>query len=85
MVEEVEMDLSSEKALMRYSEAYQLLYNRKPRDLRTLENGWVIVNGARMRAAELDYLTVQLQNEYNKGLEQRRSVVHRLLKWFKQN
>lgn len=78
------MDLSSEKALVRYSEAYQLLYNRKPKDLRTLENGWVIVNGARMRANELEYLTAQLQVEYRQGLEQRRSVVQRLLKFFKQ-
>lgn len=78
------MDLSSEKALMRYSEAYQLLYNRKPKDLRTLEHGWVIVNGARMRVTELEYLTAQLQNEYRQGLDQRRSIVHRLLKFFKQ-
>lgn len=78
------MDLSSEKALMRYSEAYQRLYNRKPKDLRTLEQGWVIVNGARMRVTELEYLTAQLQTEYRQGLEQRRSIVHRLLKFFKQ-
>ncbi len=77
------MDISSEKALLRYSEAYQLLYNRKPKDLRTLENGWVIVNGARMRVMELEYLTAQLQTEYRQGLEQRRSVVQRLLKFFK--
>lgn len=78
------MDLSSEKALMRYSEAYQRLYNRKPKDLRTLEQGWVIVNGARMRVTELEYLTAQLQTEYRQGLEQQRSIVHRLLKFFKQ-
>lgn len=77
------MDISSEKALLRYSEAYQLLYNRKPKDLRTLENGWVIVNGARMRVMELEYLTAQLQTEYRQGLEQRRSVVQRLLRFFK--
>lgn len=78
------MDVSPETALVRYSEAYQQLYNRKPKDLRTLENGWVIVNGARMRATELEYLTAQLQIEYRQGLEQRRSIVHRLLKFFKQ-
>ncbi len=77
------MDISSEKALLRYSEAYQLLYNRKPKDLRTLENGWVIVNGARMRVMELEYLTAQLQTEYRQGLEQRRNVVQRLLRFFK--
>lgn len=77
------MDISPEKALLRYAEAYQRLYNRRPKDLRTLENGWVIVNGARMRVMELEYLTAQLQTEYRHGLEQRRSVVQRLLKFFK--
>jgi hypothetical protein len=79
------MDLSSERALMNYSEAYQLLYSRKPKDLRALENGWVIVNGARMRVSELEYLTNQLQREYEQGREQKRSIVNRLLKWFKQS
>lgn len=78
------MEVSSEKALLRYSEAYQLLYNRRPKDLRTLENGWVIVNGAKIHANELEYLTAQLQIEYRQGLEQRRSIVNRLLKFFKQ-
>lgn len=66
-----------------YVEAYQKLYNRKPKDLRPLENGWVIVNGARMRLSELQFLTAQLQHEYNQGIAERRSVVNRLLSWFK--
>ncbi|HEX2906515.1 MAG TPA: hypothetical protein VHO69_06615 [Phototrophicaceae bacterium] len=81
----IQTESNSEKALVRYSEAYQLLYNRKPKDLRPLENGWVVVNGARMRVTELEYLTTQLQHEYRQGLDQRRTVVQRLLKWFKQN
>ena len=78
------MDSASEKVIWRYSEAYQKLYNRKPKELRPLENGWVIVNGARMRLTELEYLTIQLQREYNQDNDERRSIVNRLLKWFKQ-
>jgi hypothetical protein len=78
------MEVSSEKAMMHYADAYQKLYNRRPKDLRALENGWVMVNGARMRVTELEHLTVQLQREFSQGLDQRRSVVTRLLKWFQQ-
>ena len=78
------MEISAERALMGYAEAYHKLYNRQPRDLRAVDNEWVIVNGARMRAIELEYLTRQLQQEYSQGLEQKKSMVLRLLKWFKQ-
>jgi hypothetical protein len=70
--------------MIHYAQAYQRLYKRLPRDLRALDNNWVVVNGARMRVAELEYLTRQLQQEYDQSLAQRRSVVNRLLKWFKQ-
>jgi hypothetical protein len=79
------MDGLSDTILSHYSEAYQKLYNRRPKELRQLENGWVQVNGARMRLTELEYLTIQLQREYNQGNEERRSVVNRLLKWFRQH
>lgn len=78
------MDSAADRVLIHYSEAYQKLYNRSPRELRPLENGWVLVNGARMRLTELEYLTVQLQREYNQGNDERRTVVKRLLNWFKQ-
>ncbi len=78
------MEVSAERALMGYAEAYHKLYNRQPRDLRAVDHEWVIVNGARMRAVELEYLTRQLQQEYSQGLEQKKSMVLRLLKWFKQ-
>jgi hypothetical protein len=80
------MDIQSEKVISHYAEAYQQLYKRTPKDVRILGNGWVSVNGAKMRVSELEYLTIQLQQEYNQGqtLEQRRSIVNRLLKWFKQ-
>lgn len=77
------MELRSEKAMNHYVDAYQKLYNRVPKDLQALDNEWVVVNGARMRVSELENLTLQLQQEYFQGLEQRRSIVNRLLKWFK--
>jgi hypothetical protein len=73
----------SEKAMVHYTDAYSKLYNRLPKDLRALDHEWVIVNGARMRVSELEYLTHQLQQEYKQGLTEKRSMVHRLLGWFK--
>jgi len=78
------MDITSEKAMIHYAEAYQKLYKRMPKDLRALDNHWVIVNGARMRVTELEYLTRQLQQEYSQSLAARKNLVNRLLKWFKQ-
>jgi hypothetical protein len=78
------MDAGHEQVIAHYSDAYQKLYNRRPRDIQNLDNGWVIVNGARMRITELEYLTQQLQQEINQDLLKRRNVVTRLLKWFKQ-
>ncbi len=77
------MALGSEKVMTHYAEAYQKLYNRIPKDLRVIDQEWVIVNGARMRVAELEYLTRQLQQEYSQGLAQKRSVINRLVKWLK--
>ena len=78
------MDLGHDQVIAHYSEAYQKLYNRSPRDIQNLDNGWVLVNGARMRITELEYLTVQLQEEIKQDLLKRRNVVTRLLKWLKQ-
>ncbi len=78
------MDMGYDHIIAQYSEAYRKLYNRQPRDIQNLDNGWVIVNGARMRLAELEYLTHQLDQEFNQDLLRRRNVVTRLLKWLKQ-
>ncbi len=78
------MDAGHDKVIAQYSDAYQKLYNRQPRDIQNLDNGWVIVNGARMKVTELEYLTYQLQQEINQDLLKKRNVVTRLLKWFKQ-
>lgn len=81
---EQEIGLRPEKVIAHYIEAYQKLYNRSPRELQILDNEWVIVNGARMRVSELAYLTAQLQHEYKQNAtEERRSIVKRLVKWFK--
>lgn len=72
-----------ERVMHSYKEAYSKLYNRHPSDLRALENGWVVVNGARMSLNELEYLTKQLQLEYQQVVGKRRSVVSRLVAWFK--
>ena len=79
------MEQTAEQSMVLYSNAYLKLYNRRPKDLRALDNGWVIVNGARMQVSELDYLITQLMREYSQGVEQKRRIVNRLLKWFKQN
>lgn len=79
------MDMQSENILSHYTQAYQLLYKRTPKDIRILGNGWVSVNGAKMRLTEVEFLTTQLQLEYNQlVLAERRSIVKRLLNWFKQ-
>lgn len=73
----------AEEVVAYYTKAYQKLYNRTPSDLEVLDQDWVVVNGARMRVSELEYLTHRLQQEYAQGLEERRSVLTRLVKWFK--
>jgi hypothetical protein len=72
-----------EHVMLSYAEAYEKLYNRRPRDLRAVDNDWVIVNGARMRLAELEHLTKQLQMEYKQTISNRKNMVGRLIKWFK--
>jgi hypothetical protein len=80
----LDMNVGHDKVIAYYSEAYQKLYNRRPRDIQNLDNGWVVVNGARMKISELEYLTGQLQQEINQDLLKKRNVVTRLLKWLKQ-
>ena len=74
---------SPEHVMRNYAEAYEKLYNRRPRDLRAVDGNWVIVNGARMRINELEILTHQLQMEYHQSISGKKSIVSRLIKWFK--
>lgn len=76
------MVTSPEMIVSSYTEAYQKLYNRVPKDLE-MDGEWVVVNGARMKLADLQYLTEQLREEYNKNVGEKKNVVNRLLKWFK--
>jgi cell division septum initiation protein DivIVA len=76
--------ISAEQAMLHYAQAYQRLYLRAPRDLRALDHDWVIVNGARMKASELEHLTRQLQLEYQQSQAQKKSLVMKLLNFFKQ-
>jgi len=78
------MQISAEKAMHGYADAYQKLYKRMPRDLRALDSNWVIVNGARIHASELEFLTTRLQQEYAVVQEQKRGMLNKLIKWFKQ-
>lgn len=66
-----------------YAQAYEKLYKSHPRDLRILDDEWVVVNGARMRVGELEMLTQQLQTEYKQSMAHQRDIVSRLIRWLK--
>ncbi len=76
------MVLESERVMQNYVDAYNRLYNRVPQDIRALDKEWVIVNGARMRLGELEYLTQQMQLEYQQVRDERKTVLSKLIKWF---
>ena len=78
------IDTQTNNAMHAYSQAYQQLYRRTPNDLRMLDQGWVIVNGARMQVHELEFLTHQLQLEYDRERARQRGIVQRLMNWFRQ-
>ncbi len=71
-----------EKAMARYMEVYQALYQRAPKELRDLGNDWVLVNGARMKVDELETLTNELNRELQQVLANKRNIVKKLLNWF---
>ena len=74
---------STNTVMYRYADAYEKLYKRRPRDLRAVDENWVIVNGARMKTIELEHLTKQLQMEHKQALANRRNILGKLIKWFK--
>lgn len=71
-----------QELLTDYTQTYQKLYQRNPREVRDLGQGWVLVNGARMSTDELAHLTKQLQREVEKERASKRGLVMRLVKWF---
>lgn len=74
--------METQQLLSEYTETYQKLYRRNPREVRDLGQGWVLINGARMTTDELMHLTKQLKVEIDKVRASRRSIVTRLVKWF---
>ncbi len=76
--------VSAERAVLLYADAYKKFYKRLPRELRAIDHNWVIVNGARVQASELEYLTAHLLQAYNRNNVQKRSLVTRLIHWFRQ-
>lgn len=68
--------------MVQYTEIYQALYRRAPRELRDLGSGWVLVNGAKMSLMEFEHLTGQLQRELQQEQSRRRGLVGKLLKFF---
>lgn len=77
------MSSLAEQVIGQYKQAYQKLYNRTPQYLYVLDDDWVIVNGARMRATELQYVVQRLNEEYNQQLAKKQSVISRLISWLK--
>ena len=77
------MATPAESIITQYKKAYQRLYNRTPQYLYVLDDEWVIVNGARMRASELQYVVQRLNEEYQHVQKKRQSVINRLISWLK--
>jgi hypothetical protein len=75
--------LAAEQAIIKYAEAHERLYRRPPRGVRVLNQEWVIVNGAQIRVSELQHLTRQLTLEFEQSMAQRKSIVLRLLRFFR--
>jgi len=76
--------MNAEKVMILYADAYKKLYKRMPKDLRALDNNWVVVNGARIQVGELEHLTARLMHEYNQSVAQKKNMMSRLINWFKQ-
>ncbi len=77
------VQVRTDRVITHYMTMYQKLYNREPREIRLLDDEWVIVNGARLRVIELVSLTERMQQEYEETIASKRNVVLKLLKWFK--
>ncbi len=78
----VDIQTRIERAQARYVHVYQALYQRPPKELQNLGEGWVLVNGAQMHVEELEHLCDQLSAEYQQTLANKRGIVKRLLAWF---
>ena len=79
------MERDARRIMTQYTEAYQKLYQRTPSSIYKLDENWILVNGARMRLSELEFLTRQLQKEYDAVLKEKRNLVSRLINWLKRD
>ena len=77
------IETQTSKVVDNYIDAYLKLYQRETRAVEILDADWIVVNGAKMRVTDLAYLTTRLQQEYHQSTAGRRSVVQRLISWFK--
>lgn len=77
------MAQDTEQVMREYVDLYTKLYSRVPQDVRALDKEWVIVNGARMRLTELEYLIQRMTQEYQTVKDERRGVLQKMIKWFK--
>lgn len=78
------MQISTETAIMRFTDAYTKLFKRNPQDLYALDNNWIVVNGARFQVIELEFLSAHMELQYKLVQEQKRGLIHRLIRWLKQ-
>ena len=78
------MPISAETAIMRFTDAYTKLFKRTPQDLYALDNNSIVVNGARFQVIELEFLSAHMELQYKLVQEQKRGLIHRLIRWLKQ-
>ncbi len=77
------MPHSAERAMLGYADVYHKLYHRMPKELRAVDETWVIVNGVRIHAAELEHLTLLMQKEFDQTPVHKRGLVSRLIEHLK--
>lgn len=79
------MPSNVQHTVKRYYHLYKKLYDREPRGVRVIDSEFVIVNDTQIRISDLEMLTQQLEKEYQATRQQQRSVIKRLINWFRQS
>ena len=75
----------ADEVVVQYARAYERIHLRRPDDLRVIDHDWVILNGVRMSAAELQYLTDELRSEHDQSMAERRRTANRLVAFLSQS
>lgn len=73
-----------QRVASRYLDLYRKVYNREPKDLRVLDNNFVVVNHVQLRLTDLETLCEQLEEEYRSLKRQKRNTITRLMQWLRQ-